>query len=414
MGIGPSSRETTLHHFRDPLLDLVSKDSSFNLVGVLIAGTPEIIKDKLFIASRSGSYATMMDVDGVIISIDSWGNSHVDFTEHIRAIGELGIPVVGMSFVGNQASFVVKNEYMDGIVDFNKNDEGIETLIVGQNTVVESDVKIALGLLKSKLKRKNRPVSIRRKGRAKHLGKLRKEYYEIKEVKLSSKTNIEENILYLNEKIFLDKEIPKEIEKVKMNIIDPKKHNVDINCILDFTPIATKIEGKLGTGTTRIIEGVVVMPTGVDVKGVQPANIGSSEGILKERVMLNRAGTPGIEDYIIHIDIVLKEGEARTRKGIMAAHYIADLLIDEIRRELKKVDERKILKVKEYNDYLETGKPRILIIKLVSGLGNMYETVVFPKEPGGFIGGDSIMSYGNLHIPMSPNEYRDGGVHSLT
>ncbi|WP_332525721.1 hypothetical protein [Terrisporobacter sp.] len=26
MGIGPSTKETTLHHFRDPLLDIVSND----------------------------------------------------------------------------------------------------------------------------------------------------------------------------------------------------------------------------------------------------------------------------------------------------------------------------------------------------------------------------------------------------
>lgn len=414
MGIGPSSRETTLHHFRDPLLELVSSDKDLSVIGILAAGTPEIIKDKLFIASRSGSYATMMDVDGVIVSIDSWGNSHVDFTEHIRAIGERGIPVVGMSFVGNQASFVVKNEYMDGIVDFNKNDEGIETLVVGQNTVVDSDVKIALGLLKSKLKRKNRPVSVRRKGRSQHLGKLSKEFFRTKGVLIGDKTEIRDDLLYLDKDIFIGKDIPDEIEDVKLQIIKPGEHDVDINCILDFTPIATKTKGKIGSGITRVMDGAVIMTTGVDTEGVQPANIGSSEGILSERVVLNRAGTPNCRDYIIHVDVLLKEGEVRTRKGIMAAHEVSDLLIDEIRKELKTIEEDKLSEIKEYNDYLETAKPRILIVKLVSGLGNMYETAVFPDEPGGFIGSDSIMSYGNLHVPMSPNEYRDGAIHALT
>jgi len=58
---------------------------------------------------------------------------------------------VGMSFVGTAATFVVKNEYMDTIVDFNKSKEGIETEIVGENTVNERDAKKALALLKLKM-----------------------------------------------------------------------------------------------------------------------------------------------------------------------------------------------------------------------------------------------------------------------
>lgn len=414
MGIGPSSRETTLHHFRDPLLEIATKDEDLNIVGVLAAGTPEVIKDKLFIASRSGSYATMMDVDGVIVSIDSWGNSHVDFSEHIKAIGQLDIPVVGMSFIGNQASFVVKNEYMNYIVDFNKNDQGIETLVVGENTVVDSDVKIALGLLKYQLKRNNRPVSVRKQDRVKHLSKLRKEYFQVNSVKLDKNTDIKDNTLFIKEDTFKGVELPGEVENVKFNIIKPDNHKLEINCILDFTPIATKVVGSIGSGITRIIDGVIVMLTACDTEKIQPANIGSSEGILKDRVILNRAGTPDFNDYIINIDITLKKGEARTRKGIMAAHYLTDIFIEKIREKLRNIEEDKILKFEVYNDYLESKKPRILIIKLVSGLGNMYETSIFPKEPCGFIGSDSIMSYGNLHVAMSPNEYRDGAIHSLT
>lgn len=414
MGIGPSSKETTLHHFRDPLLEIASRDKGLNIIGVLVAGTPEVIKDKLFIASRSGTYATMMDVDGVIVSIDSWGNSHVDFSEHIKAIGEKDIPVVGMSFVGNQAYFVVKNKYMNHIVDFNKNDEGIETLVVGQNTAVNSDIKIALGLLKSRLKRRNKPISVRKQGITEHLSKLTKEYFQIDDIKIGNETKIKDNTLFLDSDIFKKQDIPDEVEEISFNIINPGNHKVDINCILDFVPVATKISGSIGNGITRILDGAVVMTTGVDVKGVQPSNIGSSEGILGERVLLNRPGTPSDKDYIIHVDVILKDGEARTRKGIMAAHYVTDILMEEIRSQLKTIKRTKLSGIKEYNDYLESCKPRILIIKLVSGLGNMYETSVFPKEPCGFIGSDSIISYGNLHVSMSPNEYRDGAIHALT
>ena len=32
MGVGPSTKETTLHHFRDPLLDVVSNDEDIDLI----------------------------------------------------------------------------------------------------------------------------------------------------------------------------------------------------------------------------------------------------------------------------------------------------------------------------------------------------------------------------------------------
>ncbi len=63
---------------------------------------------------------------------------------------------MGMSFVGNQASFVVTNKYMDTIIDFNKTAEGIETEVIGENSVVEIDAIKALALLKLKMKRNNK------------------------------------------------------------------------------------------------------------------------------------------------------------------------------------------------------------------------------------------------------------------
>mgnify|MGYP006947082550 FL=1 len=41
MGIGPSTKETSLHHFRDPLLDVVSKDTDVDLMGVMLVGSPD-------------------------------------------------------------------------------------------------------------------------------------------------------------------------------------------------------------------------------------------------------------------------------------------------------------------------------------------------------------------------------------
>ncbi|RKD33803.1 glycine/sarcosine/betaine reductase component B subunit [Thermohalobacter berrensis] len=154
MGIGPSTKETTLHHFRDPLLDVVSKDNDIDLAGIIIVGTPQDNKEKHFVGKRTAAWVEAIRADGVIISVDGWGNSHVDFANTIEEIGKRGIPVVGMSFVGTQGSFVVKNKYMDTIVDFNKSQEGVETEVVGENNVDYLDAKKAIALLKLKMMRK--------------------------------------------------------------------------------------------------------------------------------------------------------------------------------------------------------------------------------------------------------------------
>ena len=151
MGIGPSTKETTLHHFRDPLLDVVTKDSDVNLLGIIIVGTPQSNDEKIFAGKRAAVMAESMQCTGVIISVDGWGNSHVDYANTIEEIGKRGIAVVGLSFIGTQGEFVTTNKYMDTIVDFNKSQAGIETQVVGENNVCELDAKKAIALLKLKM-----------------------------------------------------------------------------------------------------------------------------------------------------------------------------------------------------------------------------------------------------------------------
>lgn len=153
MGIGPSTKETSLHHFRDPLLDIVSNDKDIDLMGIIVVGTPQDNKEKYFVGQRTASWLEAMRADGVIISVDGWGNSHVDYANTIEEIGKRDIPVVGLSFIGTQAKFVVTNRYMDTIVDFNKSKKGIETEVVGENNITEIDVKKALAFLKLKMKK---------------------------------------------------------------------------------------------------------------------------------------------------------------------------------------------------------------------------------------------------------------------
>lgn len=153
MGIGPSTKETTLHHFRDPLLDVVSNDTDLDLMGIMLVGTPDGNEEKMLVGTRAAVWAESMRADGVILSSDGWGNSDVDYTNTCEQLGTRGIAVTGLNFSGTVAQFVVVNDYLDGIVDINKSADGTETNVVGENNATELDAKKATALLKLKMRK---------------------------------------------------------------------------------------------------------------------------------------------------------------------------------------------------------------------------------------------------------------------
>lgn len=154
MGIGPSTKETSLHHFRDPLLEVVAEDTDLDLMGILIVGTPDGNEEKMLVGTRAAVWAEAMRADGVIISSDGWGNSDVDYTNTCEQIGIRGIPVTGLNFSGTVGKFVVENNYLDGIIDINKSADGVETNVVGENNMVRLDCLKAKALLKLKMRQK--------------------------------------------------------------------------------------------------------------------------------------------------------------------------------------------------------------------------------------------------------------------
>ena len=46
MGIGTSMKETSLHYYRDPLVEVLSEDQDVNLRGIIIVGSPDKNEDK--------------------------------------------------------------------------------------------------------------------------------------------------------------------------------------------------------------------------------------------------------------------------------------------------------------------------------------------------------------------------------
>ncbi len=203
------------------------------------------------------------------------------------------------------------------------------------------------------------------------------------------------------------------IESIEVKIIKPNERDIWTNTIMDIIPISTKVLGVLGEGITHTLTGVYVLLTGVDAKGKQCHEFGSSEGILKEQMISGRAGTPGEDDYIISFDVVLKEGMGQKREGPTAAHRLCDEFVQEFRNQLKKFHGNQCTERHEYHDVARPGKKKVLIIKQVAGQGAMYDTHLFSDEPSGVEGGKSIIDMGNMPILVTPNEYRDGIIRSM-
>ncbi len=206
-----------------------------------------------------------------------------------------------------------------------------------------------------------------------------------------------------------------QLEALDIKLIPPgsEGHNRYTNTIMDIIPVSTKVLGKLGEGITHTLTGVYVLLTGVDVNGKQAHEFGSSEGNLRERLYLNRAGTPGDGDFILSFDVTLKAGKGQEREGVTAAHRACDEWIQIFREQMKKFRGEKCTQRHEYHDIVRPGKKRVVIVKQVAGQGAMYDMSLFAKEPSGMEGGKSIIDMGNMPVLVTPNEYRDGILRSM-
>ena len=64
MGVGPSTKETSLHHFRDPLIKLLGEDPGIDLMGVLVFGSPEGNEEKIRCSRTAAVVAECARPDG--------------------------------------------------------------------------------------------------------------------------------------------------------------------------------------------------------------------------------------------------------------------------------------------------------------------------------------------------------------
>ncbi len=203
------------------------------------------------------------------------------------------------------------------------------------------------------------------------------------------------------------------IEKIDVEIIRPDDHDRFTNTIMDIIPISVKVLGKCGEGITHTITGVYVMPTGVDVNGEQAHEFGSSEGNLKDMLHLNRAGTPADDDFFISFNITFKAGMGQERFAIIDAYRCVEEWMGIFREQLKKLPGVKCTEKHEYYDRIRQGQKKVLVIKEMIAHGAMLDTWIFPDQPSGVEGGKSLIDYGCMPVMLTPNEFRDGAIHSM-
>ncbi len=211
----------------------------------------------------------------------------------------------------------------------------------------------------------------------------------------------------------LTEKYSKVIEKIDVEIIKPGDHDRYTNTIMDIIPISVKVLGKCGEGITHTITGVYVMPTGVDTEGIQAHEFGSSEGKLSEMLHLNRAGTPADDDFIISFNITFKKGLGQERYAIIDAYRCVEEWMNTFREQLKKFHGTQCSERHEYYDRIRPGQKKVLVIKEMIAHGAMLDTWIFPNQPSGVEGGKSLIDYGSMPVMLTPNEFRDGAIHSM-
>ena len=251
---------------------------------------------------------------------------------------------------------------------------------------------------------------------AKLVRSLTRKHFNIAEVKRGPETKIDGTTLYIREGI--EKECidsQKLVYDLKIDIITPEQYHTYSETIMDVQPIATKEgEDELGSGVTRVLDGVVMMVTGTDANGVQIGEFGSSEGYLDENIMWGRPGAPEKGEIFIKTQVTVKEGTNMERPGPLAAHTASDVITQEIRECLKKLDESLVVDTEQFDQYRRPGKKKVVIVKEIMGQGAMHDNLILPVEPVGILGGKPNVDLGNVPVAVSPLEVLDGCIHALT
>ena len=251
-------------------------------------------------------------------------------------------------------------------------------------------------------------------GEKKVIRKLVKQHIKISDAEIGKETSIKNGKITIDGKI-VEKAVLEDplCKSLKLDVIKPDNRHIYTETIMDVVPIATKVEGEIGAGITKVADGVVFMLTGVDEDGVQIHEFGSSEGYLDEKMFFGHPGCADKNDIIIRCHAVVQRLSGMTRPGPFAAHKCQDYIIQALREELKKY-EGEVVREEICEDVRRRGNPRVVLVKEIMGQGAMHDNVLCPIEPCGVAGGRKNVDIGNVPVMLTPNQVRDGSIHALT
>lgn len=125
-------------------------------------------------------------------------------------------------------------------------------------------------------------------------------------------------------------------------------------------------------------------------------------------------GCPEKGEIFIKTQMTIKEKTNMTRPGPLAAHHATDIITQEIRVALKKLDESLVVSTETFEQKRHPHKKKVVIVKEIMGQGAMHDNLLLPMEPVGMLGGKPNVDLGNVPVVCNPLEILDGAVHALT
>ena len=254
-------------------------------------------------------------------------------------------------------------------------------------------------------------------GEAVVVREMTRKHYKIDKVVLGDETKIEGTTLYIRKAAATEgAEAQKLVHSLELDVITPDNYHVYSETVMDIQPIATKEDDyELGEGVTRVLDGVVMVVTGITEEGVQVGEFGSSEGYIDENMMWGRPGAVDKGEIMIRAHAVIDNKKNMERPGPIAIHTAVDHVTQEIRNAMKKdLTDDMVVETQTMKQVRRPGKKKIVIVKEIMGQGAMHDNFLFPTEPVGVLGAKPNVDLGNVPIAANPLEVMDGCIHALT
>lgn len=255
-------------------------------------------------------------------------------------------------------------------------------------------------------------------GEAKVVREMTRQHYKIDKVVLGDETKIEGTTLYVRKSAATEGAEAQEIvHSLELSLITPDNYHVYTDTVMDIQPIAVKadLDMELGEGITKVLDGVVMVVTGITEEGVQVGEFGSSEGYIDENMMWGRPGAVDKGEIMIVAHAVIENKKNMERPGPIAVHTAVDHVVQEIRDAMNRdLKDDQIVNTQTLKQVRRPGKKKIVIVKEIMGQGAMHDNFLFPNQPVGVLGAKPNVDLGNVPVAANPLEVLDGCIHALT